>query len=82
MTDYSWKHPGIHYIPHEGKLIRIPVELPKSAYIRDLKRIIGERMNVDPATVPPPTRIITDHSFFPQRFFHESFINITLIQCF
>ncbi len=51
MTDDRWKHPGIHYIPLEGKPLRIPVELPKTAYIRDLKRLIGERMNVDPATV-------------------------------
>jgi hypothetical protein len=29
------------------------IELPKSAYIRDLKKVVAERMNVDPITVSP-----------------------------
>jgi len=32
----------------------IPVELPKSATIKDLKHVIAERMNVDPTIVPSP----------------------------
>jgi hypothetical protein len=27
------------------------VELPKSAYVKDLKRVVAQRMNVDPSTV-------------------------------
>jgi hypothetical protein len=29
------------------------MELPKTAYIKDLKRVVGEKMNVDPETVFP-----------------------------
>lgn len=36
-----------------GKLITMTVELPKSAYVRDLKKVVAERMNVDPTTVSP-----------------------------
>jgi hypothetical protein len=50
-ADGRWKHPGVHYIPYEGKVVHIPVELGKNAYIRDLKKVVGERMGVDPATV-------------------------------
>jgi hypothetical protein len=32
-------------------MVRMTVELPKTAYIRDLKRVVGERMNVDPEIV-------------------------------
>lgn len=32
-------------------MIRMAVELPKSAYIRDLKKLVAERMNVDPTNV-------------------------------
>jgi hypothetical protein len=32
-------------------MINMAVELPKTAYIRDLKKLVGQRMNVDPATV-------------------------------
>jgi hypothetical protein len=50
-ADGRWKHPGVHYVPYEGKVVHIPVELGKNAYIRDLKKVIGERMGVDPAKV-------------------------------
>jgi len=32
-------------------MVRVAVELPKSATIKDLKKVVGERMKVKPSTV-------------------------------
>jgi len=41
----------VRYVPWEGELIQMSVELPRNAYVKDLKKLVAERMNVDPATV-------------------------------
>ena len=41
------------YVPWEGELIQMPVELPRNASVKDLKNLVAERMNVDPAIVFP-----------------------------
>ena len=53
-----WKHPGVRYVPWEGELIQMPVELPRNAYVKDLKKLVAERMNVDPAIVSPHLSIL------------------------
>jgi len=41
----------VHYVPYTGEMVTMAVELPKRAHVKDLKKVVGERMNVDPATV-------------------------------
>jgi hypothetical protein len=77
-----WKHPGVRYIPWEGELIQMPVELPRNAYVKDLKKVVAERMNVDPATVYSPLKTFADYSFYLPSYFQRSFINIIQTACF
>ena len=81
LTTHRWKHPGVRYVPWEGKLIQMPVELPKNAYIKDLKKVVAERMNVDPATVSSQFKICVDSSFCPPSSSRGSFINIIRTIC-
>jgi hypothetical protein len=50
-ADCRWKHPNVHFIPNEGKPVKMAVEMPKSATIWDLKKLVGDRMGVDPSKV-------------------------------
>jgi hypothetical protein len=59
-------------------MVQMEVELPKSATIRDLKKLVGERMGVNPAKVSIQSlRVISfNNSYFPQKYSQESFTNI------
>ena len=75
-----WKHPGVKYVPWTGKVVKMAVELPKAAYVKDLKRILAERMGVDPGTVDWKLDD-ANYSCYRPRYFQESFINTTRTTC-
>jgi hypothetical protein len=46
-----WKHSLVHFVPYEGKMIKMTVERPKTATIKDLKDLVGSRVNVPSSKV-------------------------------
>jgi RecA-family ATPase len=41
----------VHFVPYEGKMVKMEVELPRNSTILELKRAVGQRMGVDPSKV-------------------------------
>jgi hypothetical protein len=70
-----WKHPHVHFVPYEGKMVKMEVELPRSSTIRDLKKVVGERMQVDPSKVYLSWMLLTIATFggsFSEKVFQTS----------
>lgn len=41
----------MHFVPYEGRMVKMEVELPRNSTILDLKKVVGQRMGVNPSKV-------------------------------